>query len=196
MRNIFILLTRSQTVLSRVIRRATGDTYTHVSIACDDELQTLCSFARRRAALPVPAGLVRESLQGGYFELHRYMPCALLCLPAQESAYGAVRARVEAMLASRERYRYDYGGLIRCRLGVPGGPPDRYFCSRFVAEVLGEAGALALPKEPSLMRPQDFMNLPEVTCVYTGWLSGLMHTPAVPRRGAARAKCPAAGAAL
>ena len=56
MKNIYILLTRSRTILSRLIHLATNDTYTHASIAWDDELTTLCSFARRHTSLPLPAG--------------------------------------------------------------------------------------------------------------------------------------------
>ena len=41
MKNIYILLTRSRTILSRLIHLATNDTYTHASIAWDDELTTL-----------------------------------------------------------------------------------------------------------------------------------------------------------
>ena len=43
---IYILLTRSGTLLSGAISLFTGDSYTHVSLAFDPELRSLCSFAR------------------------------------------------------------------------------------------------------------------------------------------------------
>ena len=62
MPNIYVLLTRSQSLLSRMIHRLTGDSFTHVSLALDSQLQTLCSFARRYSHTPLPAGLVHEDL--------------------------------------------------------------------------------------------------------------------------------------
>ena len=85
---IYILLTRSGTLLSGAISLFTGDSYTHVSLAFDPELRSLCSFARRNAAFPLPAGLVREDLHEGYFCRHAEMPCALYALPVSRSAYG------------------------------------------------------------------------------------------------------------
>ena len=72
---IYLLLTRSGTVLSGAISLFTGDSYTHVSLAFDPALESLCSFARRNHAFPLPAGLVQESLDGGYFSRHSEMPC-------------------------------------------------------------------------------------------------------------------------
>lgn len=179
MKNIYILLTRSQSIASRLVRLATGDSYTHASIAWDDALETLCSFARRHASLPLPVGLVRENLQGGFYDLHRFMPCALLRLPVPDRVHRLLCLQVETMLADAPHYRYSFGGLIRCRAGRESAPSRRYFCSQFVAEVLQNSGAVVLDKAPSLMRPQDLLQLPGASVVHVGRLSDLMH-PSLP----------------
>ena len=178
MKNVYVLLTRSQTALSRVIHALTGDRYTHASVAFDDGLKTLCSFARRHPALPLPAGLVQEALDGGYYDSHRYISCALYALPVGEDAWRDVRRRAEEMLSHRRAYRYSVRGLAMCRLGVAETRPGKYFCSQFVGELLRESGAARLPKPPALMRPQDLAELPGANCLYRGRLSGLMHDPA------------------
>ena len=94
---IYLLLTRSGTRLSGAISFFTGDSYTHVSLAFDPELRSLCSFARRNHAFPLPAGLVQESLDGGYFCRHSEMPCALYALPVSRGAYRRARQKVEKM---------------------------------------------------------------------------------------------------
>lgn len=184
-RRIYILLTRSQTMLSKTIHLFTGDEYTHVSIAFDGELESLCSFARRYARLPLPAGLVTEALDGGYFERHPDMPCALYSLTVPETVYSEIRSRARQMLAQREEYRYSIRGLAMCRLGIPQDRPQHYFCSQFVAELLEASGAVWLPKPPSLMRPQDFGALSELRLVYRGELAGLARqiTQVRPGRG-------------
>ena len=165
---IYILLTRSGTLLSGAISLFTGDSYTHVSLAFDPKLRSLCSFARRNAAFPLPAGLVREDLHEGYFCRHSEMPCALYALPVSRSAYGKARQKVEKMLENRLDYRYSIKGLALCKLGIAEEREGHYFCSQFVGEVLEDSGACPLPKAPSLMRPQDYAFLPQAQCIYQG----------------------------
>ena len=175
MKNIYILLTRSRTIVSRLVHLSTGDTYTHASIAWDDQLTTLCSFARRHTSLPLPAGLVREELCGGYYDLHRYMPCALLRLRVNDETHRLLRQQIEEMLADAARYRYSVAGLLCCRAGREMERDGRCFCSQFVAEMLEKCGAVTLPKAPSLMRPEDLLDLPGIQRVHTGRLCDLTH---------------------
>ena len=167
---IYLLLTCSGTVLSGAISLFTGDSYTHVSLAFDPALESLCSFARRNHAFPLPAGLVQESLDGGYFSRHSEMPCALYALPVSRAAYKRARQKVEKMLENQMDYHYSIKGLALCRLGIEEEREGHYFCSQFVGEVLEDSGACALPKPPSLMRPQDYAALPQGQCLYKGSL--------------------------
>lgn len=80
MKTLYILLTRVPTAASRVIRLATGDAYTHVALAWDPALSTLCSFARRYWRFPIPAGLVQEDVRAG-----NYPPCPYSLCPAGAS---------------------------------------------------------------------------------------------------------------
>ncbi len=174
MHNIYILLTRSPSMISRVIHYTTGDDFTHSSIAYDDDLYTLCSFARKYPRLMLPAGLVREKLEYGYYRIHANMPCALLCLSVSDVVYARIRSRVDRMISQKDDYRYDACGLIRCKFGKESNRPNRYFCSKFVSEVLEDSGAARLPKPTSLMRPQDFMDMPQLTVLYRGSIAGLI----------------------
>lgn len=180
MKNIYILLTRSQTILSRLVHLSTGDAYTHASIAWDDELTTLCSFARRHSSLPLPAGLVHEELCGGYYDLHRYMPCALLRLSVADETHRLLRERIEEMFTDAARYRYSVAGLLCCRAGRELERDGRCFCSQFVAGMLEKCGAAALDKPASLMRPEDLLHLPGIQIVHTGRLCDLTH-PSLPK---------------
>ena len=47
------------------------------------------------------------------------------------------------------------------------------FCSQFVSEVLEQGGALALPKDSTLMHPNDYALLPQLKCLYKGRLADL-----------------------
>lgn len=52
MQSIYVLITRTNTLLSRSIRLATGAEYTHVSLALDRGLTRMYSFARRFDRIP------------------------------------------------------------------------------------------------------------------------------------------------
>ena len=53
MKSIYILLTKSDTVVSKAIHLVTADQYTHVSISFDKTLQPLYSFSRKYIYLPL-----------------------------------------------------------------------------------------------------------------------------------------------
>lgn len=174
MHNIYILLTRSTTMISRAIQFTTGDDFTHSSIAYDDDLYTLYSFGRKYPRLMFPVGLISERLEYGFYRIHANMPCVLLGLSVSDGVYKNIRQRIDRMRSQSEDYRYDVRGLISCKLGKETNHPNKYFCSKFVSEVLEDSGAVGLPKPTSLMRPQDFMEMPQLTVLYRGSIAGLI----------------------
>ena len=176
MKSIYILLTNSETYVSRLIRFATSDEYTHASISFDASLQPLYSFARHFSFAPLPAGMRRESFAKGMFKKHPDMSCALFELPVPDSVYDAAKGLVEGMMQEAFKYRYNVIGLFLCKLNISFPRRRRYFCSQFIGEILDKANALRLPKEPSLMRPSDYANHPDLQCMYEGDMSGLIET--------------------
>ena len=69
MKTIYILLTRSGTLLSNLVYRLTGARYTHASLAFDEDLSCLYSSTRKNGYTMVPAGPSREYLDRGVFRL-------------------------------------------------------------------------------------------------------------------------------
>lgn len=174
MKVIYILLTRSTTVLSRMVHIATRAPYTHVSISFDRELRTLYSSARKNGRTMFPAGPCRESLYWGYLGRHPDMPCALYELEVPDEVYEAACLATEAIMHNAARYRFNIIGLIFCQLRIPHDREGHYFCSQFVGEVLVKSAAVELPTDVSLMRPMDYTQLPGLTCCFSGNLFGLI----------------------
>lgn len=163
MKSIYILLTNTDTLVSKIIKLTTDDRYTHASISFDESLQPLYSFSRKYVNAPLPAGLRTEPLTKGFFQKYQYIPCALYELQVSDEVYWTARRQVEHMMEDAPSYRFSVIGLILCRLNIPFHRERRYFCSEFVSEVLSRSKALRLPKEPSLMRPkiiQRFLPFP------------------------------------
>lgn len=168
---VYLLLSRSGTAFSRLIRALTGDEYTHISLGLGSGGE-IYSFARLHPRRPLPAGLVREDCARSYMARHPDIPCAVYRLAVTPGQREAIEARVGSMLLQRELYHYSILGTALCRLDIAHERGYHFFCSQFVGDVLARSGAVELPKAPSLMRPEDFTRLPGAELIYKGPLSG------------------------
>ncbi len=175
--SVYILLSRSGTMFSRAIHTATSATgnYTHASLCVQvGDTPHIYSFARRYPRLPLPAGMIREDGPAGFFALHPETPCALYKLELPNRVSAKVLAIVDKMFQKNKKYRYSIIGTALCGLDIAHERRYYYFCSQFVADVLEKAGALSLPKEPSLMMPTDYEHMPELKQVYQGPVGGIL----------------------
>lgn len=174
MKSIYILLTRSNTFVSSLVKIATADRYTHVSISFEENLTPLYSFARRYIYMPLPAGLRPEYLNQGFFKRYPRIPCALYELVVEDAVFDRAKEAVETMMLDADKYKFNIWGLFLCRLNIPSKRKSHYFCSEFVSKVLIESEAIKLPKVPSLMRPNDYTKLPNLVCLFEGRVGGLV----------------------
>lgn len=174
MNTIYILLTRSGTLLSNLVYLFTGDPFTHASISFDPTLQPLYSSARKNGETMFPAGPCREYFHRGFYKKHRHIPCALYALDVTEEHYAQAKEEMDRIISHSDDYHFNILGLLLCRLNIPLRRTSKFFCSQFVAEILQRSQALALPKVPSLMRPMDYTRLPEADCLYRGTLRELV----------------------
>jgi inositol transport system substrate-binding protein len=174
MKTIYILLTRSGTLLSKLVHFFTADRYTHASISFDDSLQPLYSSARKNGETMFPAGPCREYFHRGFYKKNRQIPCALYALAVPEESYLQAQEEIHRIISRSDEYHFNIAGLFLCRMNIPYNRKRKFFCSQFVAEILRRSEALELPKAPSIMRPSDYTRLDELECVYQGTLQELV----------------------
>ncbi|NLY72885.1 MAG: hypothetical protein GX079_04255 [Tissierellia bacterium] len=170
---IYILLTRPTTIVSSAIQRATRDEFTHISMAFNKELSPLYSFSRKYAPTPLPAGMTTEAIEMGFYKDRGFINCALYQLEVPEQVYNEARAITEGMYKNSQAYKFNILGLALCRLNIPLDRDKHYFCSQFVSHVLVESSAIELSKPTGLIRPADFMVMPEFKLIFQGNLTSL-----------------------
>ena len=68
MKRIYIILTYTGTVLSKIVKAYTGAEYSHVSIALDKNLMMMYSFGRLNPYNPFIGGFVHEGINIGTFK--------------------------------------------------------------------------------------------------------------------------------
>ena len=173
MKTLYIFLTRSGTLLSNLVYSLTGAQYTHISLAFDEDLSTLYSSTRKNGYTMFPAGPSREYLNRGVFLMRENIPCALYALEVTDEAYTRAKRRTQHMMHHGELYRFNSLGLLLCWMHIRWQRRRHYFCSQFVSEVLEKSGAMELPKDSTLMHPNDYAQLPQLKCLYEGCLADL-----------------------
>ena len=68
MKKVYIVLTYTGTIISKIIKSYTKDEFSHVSIALDIELKHMYSFGRLNPYTPLWAGFVQEYIHKGTFK--------------------------------------------------------------------------------------------------------------------------------
>ncbi len=172
-KSIYVLLMRSDTFFSRVIHIFTGSEYTHSSLGMSSDCQELYSFARKYTNLPLPGCFVRESVSAGVMAKFPKSPCALYEIKISDQIFETIRNEIEDIKSLDKPPKYSIMGTLCCWVGYETKQRKRFFCSRFVADILERSGAITLNKPAALFQPMDFTKQPELTLVYSGTLGEL-----------------------
>lgn len=168
MKKVYLLLSRTGTVPSRVIHKATGGTFTHTSISLTPATDRFYSYARRRIHNPLRAGLFIENIHTGVFAMYPDCHCSLFSLDVSDEAFEKMQRCVKHFLNNYKRAKYNFLGVVPLRLGIRFPRKYRLTCSQFVAVVLASSGEVSLPKDPYRMLPNDFPKLAGLKKLYDG----------------------------
>lgn len=168
---IYIVVSRTNTTLGRLIQRKLGVAYNHCSISLDASLETIYSFGRKELRNIFRAGFVQESKSRGFFKEHNDSGIAVVRISVSVEEYEQIYKILKEFQSQQAQYKYSMLGLLYCYLGIPHKRKDKYFCSQFVAEVLLKAGLTLFKKPETLVRPHDFLSLNIGELIYRGQIS-------------------------
>lgn len=133
-KQIFIVITQTGTMLSRILKRITGAEYNHASLSLFQDLTRMYSFGRRHPYNPFWGGFVIESPHAGTFRRFSDTTAIILAVEITEERYAALEATLEAMWARREQFSYNLGGLLLAYFRILWKRSNCYYCSEFVED--------------------------------------------------------------
>ncbi|MEA5137210.1 MAG: hypothetical protein VB035_13835 [Candidatus Fimivivens sp.] len=165
-KHIYIIISKTNTVLGRLIRHCLGVKYNHCSIALDDSLEQFYSFGRKELYNMFRAGFVTESKNSGFFKEHNNADISVLKVPVTEVQWQRISEEIAIFKSSK--CKYSVLGLLLCYLGIPKKRKHKYFCSQFVAEVLEKANTKLVDKPSPLVKPHDFLGIVHGQLIYKG----------------------------
>lgn len=168
---IYILLTNTGTMFTRLLGLCSGKPYNHSSIAFDIELNEMYSFGRRKPRNPFIGGFVREYIRTGLYAICPGTLCALYEFEVSQEQYELIRENVRVFEVEKDRYTYNLVGVMGVALKTPINREYSYFCSQFLATVLERSGVHLFAKPPGLVTPDDFRQHPQAKLIFEGKLT-------------------------
>lgn len=163
---VFIVLQHSGTLLSNLIKTATGDTYTHACISFNPELDPIYSFGNKGTdTLHADPGFVIQNQKSPFFKNYT-VKYAVYVMYVDDKAYKDMQRCLNIFIENRNKLKYDFLNLLFAWFGIASEKSERYFCARFVAKII-DAG-YKLNRVPSLWKPEDFRSLNNITLVNQG----------------------------
>ncbi len=173
MESIYLVLTATGTLFSRCIGLYTKERYNHISLCLNSEIREFYSFGRKIRWFPLIGGFIVERVDSGVFKAFGKTTCVIFKLDICDEKYGVIKQTVDKFINNKKKYGYNLIGLLCVMLNMPLKRKNKYFCTQFVADVMQECGIYDFGKDPSLVTPRDFYDIPELVPVYEGRLCDL-----------------------
>lgn len=169
---LYIVLTRTNTAISRVIQFIKNDEYTHAAISLDKELNNMYGFGRKYAHNPFWGIFRKEEINKGVYKYHKNLPGAIIEVEVTKDQYEDAKNLLNEFIKNSDIYKYNYMGLIDGMLNNEVYYENRFLCSEFVYHILKESGIVDLEISRNLVRPQNFLNI-NGNIIYRGNLKNI-----------------------
>lgn len=167
---VYIVLTQTRTYFARLIKLYTREPYAHASIAFDADLDEMYSFGRKKVNNPFITGFIKEEIDSGVFGKYVGTACSVYSLKVTREQYERLKEEVEIFKANKEKYSYNFLGILGVMVNIPVNMENRYFCSQFIAYILERSGINLFNKSYGLVRPFDIRICTKLKKVYKGKL--------------------------
>jgi hypothetical protein len=164
---LYIVLTRTDTVISRLIQLIKNDEYTHAAISLDKELNYMYSFSRRNTYNPFIGRFRKEDINEGLYKFCDTLQGVIIEVEVSKEQHEKAKALLEHFINNSSFYKYNYIGLLYNLLNKEASRDDRFLCSEFVYHILKESGIADFKISKNLVRPQNLVDI-EGRIVYKG----------------------------
>ena len=154
---VYIVLMHSGTILDNTIKAVTKDEFSHSCISFTSKLDPMFSFGNKKTSyIAGQPGFVQQNTKDEFFKKKKSI-YEVYVMFVSKSQKQKMIDRLKWFKEKDKYLGYDIIGLIKYKLGISSDDNlKKWFCSRFVAELLGQAEDLG--RDASLFSPQDFKN--------------------------------------
>lgn len=169
MKKVYIVMTQTGTLLSRVIKLYSGCEYAHVSLSLDKNLDEMYSFGRLNPYNPFWGGFIHEEVNNGTFKRFKNTVAGIEEIEITDEQYDNIKNIIKNMTERINPYRFNILGLIGAGFNISVHMKDHFYCAEFIKYLLEASGTnINLPK---IVAPDDFMSIKNAKMIYVGKLS-------------------------
>lgn len=165
---MYIVLSFTGTILSRIIKFYMHDEYAHISISFDKELYKMYSFGRLNPYNAFVGGYVEEGKKVGTFKRFKNTKCLVYSLDISKSQYEKINSVMKKIKKSNPKYKFNRSGLFAMALHKKINHPKSFYCAEYIKYLFDVAEIEN--NLPLLVRPIHFLNIPNIKFVYEGLL--------------------------
>ena len=136
---IYVIFSATPYRMGSLIRSVTGEPYNHVSIATEENLSCIYSFARRFYRTPFYGGFVREH-PSRYTHNGTTADIRIYRLPVPEQRWKKLNLQLKEMQENAKHYLYNHLSVLAAPLHKKVMVEDAYTCAEFVVCTLSNLG--------------------------------------------------------
>lgn len=158
--HLYVVLTRSNTIISKLIHLIKNDEYTHSAISLDKNFNRMYSFGRKYTFNPFIGRFKEESLNTGLYKFHNNLPGLIMEIEVSKEQYERARELIDGFISNKDLYIYNYKGLVYGLFNKETkGNEYRFLCSEFVYYILKTCNIVDFGMPRNLVRPQTLLNI-------------------------------------
>lgn len=162
---VYIVLMHSGTLLANAIKKITGDEFSHACISFNSKLDPLYSFGTKGKGEKGIGFTINDPKDKFFTKFNSKY--SVYVMYVTDNAYKSMKNRLSYFTNHKDSLKYDFKGLFDIWFGKESEDHEKWFCSRFVMEIISKAQELS--KVPSLWKPNDITQLQNISLVNRGF---------------------------
>ena len=160
---VFLVLSSGSSWFANAIKTVTKNEFSHAMISFNSKLDPLYSFGTRTDG---KLGFVINNPKDRVWDIEdcKY---SVYVIYVTDKAKRAMKKRLDDFVSKEKDLKYSFKGILDIWRGKESEKDEKWFCSRFVMEIISKTQNLA--KVPSLWRPGDIEQLSNISLVNRGF---------------------------
>lgn len=169
-KSVYVVLSQSGSLISRMLKMFTRDEYNHSSISLSPTLDKMYSFGRKKLYNPFVGGFIEESKDKGMYKRFQQTKALVFELKVEEEKYNAIKYFIDYFIEHETEFVYNYFGIFCAMFKKNYQTSRKFYCSQFVKACLETFEVENSRELPKTIKPIDFLKLKNKNIIYEGLL--------------------------
>ena len=165
MRSIYLVLSHSHSIVSKMIKYFSKDKYSHVALSLDNSCECMYSFGRKYLHLAIIGCFNVENIHTGLYKIKKNSTMAVYKLNVTNKQYDKIIEKIGYI--SKTSKGYNIMGLLLAKFRIRLNR-NKFYCSEFVYNVLSDSDINIINKDKNIFKPMEFICINGLELLYEG----------------------------